>query len=147
MTKSWLLDELQMENHVPEILEQLFPFQIWLLKGEMGAGKTTLVRKLCGVIGSEQETSSPSYSIIQEYRFNENKFGINNLFHIDLFRLHNLQEVIDVGIEEILENGARCIIEWPELIQPIIQGLSVISIQIEGSGTNKRIYKLEKTHS
>lgn len=147
MTKSWLLEELQIEEHITEIMEQLYPYQIWLLKGEIGAGKTTLVRKLCGLIGSEQETSSPSYSIVQEYRFHENKYQINRLFHMDLYRLQNVKEAMDIGIDEIFESGARCIIEWPDLILPMIQGLSSISIHIDGSGTNKRIYELQNTHS
>lgn len=85
---------------------------ILLLKGNLGAGKTTFSQQLVAALGSKDEVSSPTYSIVNEYDTPEGK-----IFHFDLYRLKNVEEAYDFGIEEYLDNARLSIIEWPEIYQ------------------------------
>lgn len=85
--------------------------RIFLFFGEMGAGKTTFIKAVCNALGVIDTVSSPSYSIINEYRFPEGQ-----LYHFDFYRLKNETEALDMGYEEYFYNGNYCLIEWPEKI-------------------------------
>ncbi|NOT36946.1 MAG: tRNA (adenosine(37)-N6)-threonylcarbamoyltransferase complex ATPase subunit type 1 TsaE [Saprospiraceae bacterium] len=124
------------------MLKELSPYRIWLLRGEMGSGKTTLVRSIAGLLGEAKEASSPTYTLVNEYHFITNKHGIRKLYHLDLFRIRNVEEALEIGIEEILEDDSKCIIEWPEIILPLLQDESVINIFIENTKEGKRKYRL-----
>lgn len=113
--------------HIPAILEFAQGRKIWLLTGEIGAGKTTSIRQLCAYFRVEDEISSPSYSIVNEY----NTSTGDTVFHIDLYRLEDLDEAFNIGIEEYLHSGAYCFIEWPQLISPLTEELEVLRIHIE----------------
>ncbi len=86
---------------------------VFLFYGEMGAGKTTTINALCKAKGVTEPTSSPTFSIINEYSFEE-KGQQKSLFHIDLYRLKSIEEAIAAGVEECIYSGAPCFIEWPE---------------------------------
>lgn len=90
-----------------------------LFYGEVGAGKTTLIKQICKSLGLEEEISSPTYPIINHYRWTYlgNESSLN---HIDLYRLNNLEEAIGIGIEDYLEDDSYCFIEWPELVEPLL---------------------------
>ena len=96
------------EKHLESILTQLVNHlktnRVWLLTGEMGSGKTTLVRNLGSLLGFEKEVTSPSYSIINEYSCKNNLLNINRVYHVDLYRLNHIEEALEVGIEEIINN-------------------------------------------
>jgi tRNA threonylcarbamoyladenosine biosynthesis protein TsaE len=81
-----------------------------LLKGNLGAGKTTFTQYLLKEFGSDDEISSPTYSIVNEYDTPKGK-----VYHFDLYRLKDVTEAYDFGIEEYLDNGFLSIIEWPDL--------------------------------
>ena len=90
--------------------------KIIAFNGEMGAGKTTLIKELCLAAGVEEKTSSPTFSIVNEYhRKNKEK-----IFHFDFYRIKNLQEAFDMGYEEYFYSGSVCLIEWPEKIMPLL---------------------------
>jgi len=84
--------------------------KIWLFRGEMGAGKTTLVKE----IGLQKKVltrvQSPTFSLVNPYETETGEF----IYHFDLYRLENVHEAIDIGIEEYLDSGHLCFIEWPE---------------------------------
>lgn len=82
---------------------------------EMGAGKTTFIKELCKVLGSADNFSSPTYSIVNEYHFPGGK-----IFHFDLYRINSIAGLLDIGIEEYLHSGNYCFIEWPELCEEIL---------------------------
>ena len=84
----------------------------FFLKGIVGAGKTTLVKEICKDLHVLDIVNSPTFSIINEYKTRENKV----IFHMDLFRLENKNEINDLGITEYLDNKNFVIIEWPELL-------------------------------
>ena len=91
-----------------------------LLYGEMGAGKTTFAKAFCQVLGVKDITSSPTYSLVNEYSY-INAMGVEAfVHHIDLYRLKSLQEALDIGIDDYLYDPNFTLIEWPQIIEPIL---------------------------
>lgn len=86
---------------------------IFAFHGEMGAGKTTLITALCHAKGVTEVIGSPTFSIINEYVFNKNNEN-KSIFHMDLYRLNSIEEIIRAGVEDCLESGSICMVEWPE---------------------------------
>ena len=79
----------------------------------MGAGKTTIINTLCHYKGTKDATGSPTFSIINEYSYTENGEP-RKLFHIDLYRLKNEEEVMQAGVEDCVYSGSVCMVEWAE---------------------------------
>lgn len=90
--------------------------RIWLLRGEMGSGKTTLVKHLCAALRVVATTSSPTFSIVNEYALPDG----GCVYHFDCYRLKNEWEALDIGIEEYFASGHYCFIEWPEKIEHLL---------------------------
>ena len=105
---------------LPETAKRIYDFgreyRIWLLKGEMGSGKTTLVKEITRIIGTTDRVNSPSYAIVNEYLANNGE----RLYHFDFFRAKDVQEILDIGFEEYVDSGERCLIEWPELVENLL---------------------------
>lgn len=80
--------------------------------GEMGAGKTTFIRVLCARLGVEGPVTSPTFSIVNEYSTASGA----RVFHFDFYRLRSEQEAVEIGLEEYLESGSWCLMEWPEKV-------------------------------
>ncbi len=118
---------------VEEILPQL-QYNILLLKGNLGAGKTTFTQFLMKNLGTEDEVSSPTYAIVNEYHTPK-----GNVFHFDLYRMKNIGEVYDIGMEEYLDNAYLCIIEWPEIYEDELRDLPHHKITIENTGEDRVI--------
>lgn len=121
------------QNVVDSILPEL-KHNILLLKGNLGAGKTTFTQFLLKNLGSTDEVNSPTYSIVNEYNSPKGK-----IYHFDLYRLKNIEEVYDIGIEEYLDNAFLCIIEWPEVYEDELYGLNYHSMSINNTGENREI--------
>lgn len=86
--------------------------------GEMGAGKTTFINALCRTLGVEEDiANSPSFSIINEYRSDTTA---ELIYHFDLYRLENIDEAFDIGVEDYFDSGALCLLEWPERIENLL---------------------------
>lgn len=103
--------------------------KVVLLTGDLAAGKTTLVKQIAARLGCEDETSSPTYSLVNEYAIQEGK-----MYHIDLYRLNNTHEAIDMGIEEYIDSDAYCFIEWPQIIVPLVHDHWSVDIQVLEDG-------------
>ena len=89
---------------------EAFPLQrVFAFHGGMGAGKTTLIHALCSEKGVTDTVGSPTFSIINEYRYPGGR-----IFHIDLYRLKNGEEAIRTGVEDVLYSGDLCLVEWPD---------------------------------
>jgi tRNA threonylcarbamoyladenosine biosynthesis protein TsaE len=89
---------------------QQFPLRaVFAFHGDMGAGKTTFIHALCSVKGVTDTVGSPTFSIINEYRYEEGK-----IYHIDLYRLKDEEEAIRAGVEDVLYSGDICLVEWPD---------------------------------
>lgn len=90
--------------------------RVWLFKGDLGSGKTTLIKHLCAALGVGGPTSSPTFSIVNNYPAPDG----NHVYHIDCYRLKNSWEGLDIGLEEYLASGHYCFIEWPEKIEHLL---------------------------
>ena len=118
---------------VDEILPRL-QHNILLLKGNLGAGKTTFTQFLLKKLGSNDEVSSPTYAIVNEYHSPKGK-----IFHFDLYRMKNIDEVYDIGMEEYLDNAFLCIIEWPEIYEEELADFPHHEMKIENLGDERVI--------
>ena len=121
------------QNVIDEILPQL-QHNILLLKGNLGAGKTTFTQFLLKNFGSQDEVSSPTYAIVNEYDTPQ-----GNVFHFDLYRMKSADEVEDIGIHEYLDNAYLCIIEWPEVYQEELANFPHHEMSIENDGKTRLI--------
>lgn len=93
-------------------------YTVFTFDGEMGAGKTTFINALAKELGVDNDaTGSPSFSLINEYRSDTTA---ELIYHFDLYRLEKLEEAFDIGVEDYLESGAICLIEWPGIIDDIL---------------------------
>lgn len=93
--------------------------------GEMGAGKTTFIKALCAEFGVKDNVSSPTFAIINEYLTPEN----DTIYHFDLYRLETIADLQNIGVEDYLYSGKICLIEWPELAEPLLPG-NVLDVTI-----------------
>lgn len=84
--------------------------------GSMGAGKTTLIKNLCHRMGVTDEVNSPTFAIVNEYVTMENE----PVYHFDFYRIKKLEEAYDIGFENYFYSGNLCLIEWPEMIEPLL---------------------------
>lgn len=101
-----------------EFMAEMGDETVYTFTGEMGAGKTTFINALCRALGVEDDpTGSPTFAIVNEYRSDTTA---ELIYHFDLYRLENLEEAFDIGVEDYLDSGALCFIEWPERIADIL---------------------------
>jgi len=110
------------------------PKKILLFNGSMGVGKTTLIKSLAKKLGVTDATSSPTFSLVNEYQINGNQY----IYHFDVYRLKNEMEALDMGIDEYLYSGNWCFIEWPENIPNLIpEEHSTITIELLPDGKRR----------
>ena len=111
-------------EHLKSISEKQ---KLILFSGEMGAGKTTLIKEFCKSIGIQDEVSSPTFSLVNEY---ESEFG--TVYHFDLYRIQSEEELYDIGYEDYFFSGYLCLVEWPEMASGIIPTKHVlVKIRVE----------------
>ncbi len=111
-----------------------------MLYGDMGAGKTTFTKVFCEHFGVNSATSSPTFSLVNEYFYVDTveernpdtiEKGVQKVIHhLDLYRLKTLEEALDIGIEDYLYDNSYCLIEWPQIIEPILPE-DVLKISLE----------------
>jgi tRNA threonylcarbamoyladenosine biosynthesis protein TsaE len=110
--------------------------RIFALYGDLGAGKTTLIREFCQVIGVSDEVTSPTFAIINEYQAG----GVDLIYHFDFYRIKKLEEVLDIGYEEYLYSGYYCFLEWADKIEGLLPERYVsVSISAEGQDEGRKI--------
>jgi len=129
-------------NELKAAAEKLIRFagneKIFLFYGDMGAGKTTLIKSLCKCLGADENITSPTFSIVNEYIDITKK-----IYHFDFYRLKNQTEALDLGYEEYFYSDAWCFIEWPEKIAGLLP-VHYIKINIKVLGNNAREIIIDK---
>lgn len=138
--KRWNIASVEdLDKVVPELVQAGRGISVWLLSGQMGAGKTTLVRALCDFLGTDDNVSSPTFPIVNEYLLTSGE----SLYHFDLYRLNSLREAQDIGIEEYLDSGSLCLIEWPDIINSLLPSV-YLELVLEVVDERSRIISLKK---
>lgn len=127
----------ELDACVPRVLEALAGRRKIALYGEMGAGKTTFVKAVCRHLGVREVTASPTFSLVNQYSYAEKDGSVALFYHLDLYRLQSLQEALDIGIEDLLYDPWYCVIEWPQLAEPLLPA-DAAKIQIEITGETSR---------
>lgn len=121
---------------VKQLLKKLKTKTI-LLYGDMGVGKTTLIKNLVKELGSYDEVSSPTFSIVNEYELKNDK-----IFHFDLYRIKNLEEAYNFGIEDYLDSNHWILIEWPDVVKPILDNdFDMIHLELYSENSRKLTIK------
>ncbi|SHG24952.1 tRNA threonylcarbamoyladenosine biosynthesis protein TsaE [Flavobacterium segetis] len=120
----------QLEEVAQKIIDSS-PNKVILFHGEMGVGKTTLIKQLCKTLEVIGATSSPTFSLVNEYETKSNHI----IYHFDFYRLNKESEALDMGVDDYLYSGNWCFIEWAEKIPNLIPEIhSVISISLLPDG-------------
>ncbi len=99
-----------------KLLKYFGESRIFAFFGSMGSGKTTFIKTICGVLGSTDIISSPTFTLVNEYRTGSGE----PIYHIDFYRIKKQEEVFDFGVEEYLTGDFYCFIEWPELVEDLL---------------------------
>lgn len=114
--------------------------KVFAFHGAMGAGKTTLIAALCREKGVHDAVASPTFSIINEYETEDGALP-QKIFHMDLYRLKDEEEVVQAGVEDCVYSGALCFVEWPEKAPYLFDG--AVHVFLEADGENERRVRIE----
>ncbi|MBN2634979.1 MAG: tRNA (adenosine(37)-N6)-threonylcarbamoyltransferase complex ATPase subunit type 1 TsaE [Prolixibacteraceae bacterium] len=117
-----------------KLLNQFGEQRVFAFYGKMGAGKTTFIQSVCKMLGTTDNVTSPTFALINEYRTGEMK----SIFHFDFYRIKELEEAFDLGYEDYLYSGNYCLIEWPEMIEPLLPE-RFVQVNIEVSDDETRV--------
>lgn len=132
MQKQFIYQLSEIEEVAKEIIP-LLKHKVVLLNGQMGMGKTTLVTALIEALGISDKVSSPTFSLVNQYKNDQ-----TTAYHFDFYRIENSEEALDFGVEEYFYSGDWCFLEWAERIEDLLpQQTSQIEIQFEGEDKRK----------
>lgn len=117
------LDELDMVAQA--VLDSLDGRTVVAFDAPMGAGKTTLISHIAALLGAEDDVTSPTFAIVNQYE------GERTIYHFDMYRIERVEEALDFGSEEYLSSGELCLVEWPEKIESLLpEDTMVVKIEI-----------------
>lgn len=120
-----------------QFIQQIGANTVFAFNGTMGAGKTTFIKSICQELGVTDTVNSPTFSIVNEYKTNDGKI----IYHFDCYRINNLDQALEIGIEEYLYSGNLCFIEWAENIAALLPD-SVVNFDIKELENGERIVSL-----
>lgn len=129
-----IYDISELPNVAKEILQVCKDSTIFLVEGEMGSGKTTLIKEFCKQLGSKDNFSSPTYAIVNQYKTPNSK-----IFHFDLYRLKSIEELFDIGFEDYLMQNAFVFIEWPQLSNDFLKTEKYVRISITNKSKSRQL--------
>lgn len=130
------LDDIGTAAH--KFVEAMDKNTIFAFYGKMGVGKTTFITAVCKELGVEDNITSPTFSIVNEYR---SEASGELIYHFDFYRIKKIEEVYDMGYEDYFYSGALCFIEWPELIEELLPS-DAVRVTIEEDENGVRVIKL-----
>ncbi len=117
-----------------QLIQHSDGMKVWIFDGEMGAGKTTLIKEICKNFGVKETVSSPTYSLINEYHDDKG----NGYFHFDFYRIKTEDEASDIGSDEYFYSGEYCFVEWPSKIPSLLpNNYYSITMEVEEDGKRK----------
>ena len=138
MMKQIKIDSLsQLGDVAREIISSLDGRTVVLFRGEMGAGKTTLISQIVAELGAEDNVTSPTFAIVNQYEGTE-----CCIYHFDFYRIERLEEAYDFGYEEYFYSGDLCLVEWPEKIEPLLPD-DAMQVTIHVVDEESRIFEIE----
>ena len=127
-----IADKSRLREAARQFLKETAGKQIFAFYGEMGSGKTTFIRALCQEMGVTDTVTSPTFTLVNEYR----RPAGTPVYHFDFYRIKKITEVLDFGIEEYFDSGSPCFMEWPEMIEPLLPDETMrISITVAPDGS------------
>ncbi|MDD2216371.1 MAG: tRNA (adenosine(37)-N6)-threonylcarbamoyltransferase complex ATPase subunit type 1 TsaE [Eubacteriales bacterium] len=139
MKEIQIKNQLETENFGLALADKLVPGSVVALTGDLGAGKTTLTKAIAKGLGIQSMVTSPTFLIIQEY-----KDGRLPLYHFDLYRINDEDEMDELGYEEYFYGDGVCVLEWADRIKGLLPE-NTLWIHIKyGNEENERIYKIDK---
>ena len=129
----------EIEKTAKKFLDAISGYKVFAFSGDLGAGKTSFISAVCKELNVFETVTSPTYSIIQEYKTSDDK----TIFHIDLYRIKSKQEAMDAGVEDCLLSNDICMVEWPEKAPEIFPTNTIYSkMEILSETKRKLIIKL-----
>ena len=134
MKHTLLIQDLSaLEDAARAFLREAGDRRIIAFYGPMGAGKTTFTAALCKVLGVEEDVvNSPTFALVNEYR----TAGGETLYHFDFYRIDHPAEALDIGLYDYLDSGCRCLMEWPENIEPLLPEDTLrVRLQVQPDGS------------
>tara|TARA_R110001583_G_scaffold77491_1_gene210881 strand:+ start:8867 stop:9283 length:417 start_codon:yes stop_codon:yes gene_type:complete len=135
MKKNYTLDDL---SEIAKVVIEHSNHKILLFYGEMGVGKTTLIKEIVKQLGVKDNVSSPTFSLVNEYKTNDN----SSVYHFDFYRINNEVEALDMGIEEYFYSNNWCLVEWPNKVENLLP-LKSCSITITSNNNQQRTITLK----
>ena len=115
----------ELDKVAEAVVESLNGRSVVALDAPMGAGKTTLVSRIAAYLGAEDDVTSPTFAIVNQYE------GMRTIYHFDMYRIERVEEALDFGSEEYLSSGELCLVEWPEKIEALLpEDTMVVKIEI-----------------
>ncbi|GHA53178.1 hypothetical protein GCM10007389_00390 [Pontibacter akesuensis] len=107
-----------------------------MFEGQMGAGKTTLIKELCRQLGVQENVSSPTFALVNEYEGAAGKL----IYHFDFYRIQEEREALDIGVLEYLESGKLCLIEWPSMIPNLLpEHYLLLELEVGEDGVERTV--------
>ena len=134
MNKNFLLSEAPI---IAKEIIQNSTSKIILFHGDMGVGKTTLIKEICKILGTEDLISSPTFSIVNEYITSNDE----TIFHFDFYRIDNEEEAYNIGVEDYFDSNHWCLIEWPSVVENLLplENVNVYLTSLEDGQRNIQI--------
>ena len=130
-------------EEIDRVAAQLIAFgrdiKVWLFEGEMGAGKTTLIKEICAQFGVDDNVNSPTFSIVNEYQNGQGEV----FYHFDFYRIKDENEATEIGAAEYFDSGAYCFVEWPSKVENILPE-QVLKVVITVTGKTSRKIELSQ---
>ena len=128
----------ELDNVAEQIISSLDGRNVVLVRGGMGAGKTTLISRIVAQLGAEDTVTSPTFALVNEYEGADKML----IYHFDFYRIDKVEEVFDLGYEEYFYSGDLCLVEWPEKIEALIPD-DVMTVKIEVEDDGQRIFTID----
>lgn len=116
-----------------DFIEQIGTSTVFAFNGNMGAGKTTFIKAICETLGVEDTINSPTFSIVNEYEAADGRI----IYHFDCYRINNIEEANEIGVEDYLYSGNLCFIEWSDNIASLLPD-TLITLEIEELDNGER---------